>query len=96
MLLWALNPANPYGYYVLLRVVVCASCAYLAVRAFETSKRDWVWVLGVTALVYNPIVPIRLTRGIWSLVNVATVAILVTTFWGLRRARHGPAERPEA
>ena len=33
MLLWALIPGNPYGYYVLLRWVCCALFGYLAFQA---------------------------------------------------------------
>jgi len=84
MLLWALNPENPYGYYVLLRVVLCAVCAFLAFRALEIGGDAWVWILGVTAVIYNPIVRIHLTREIWSLLNIATIVLLAVTCWALR------------
>ena len=84
MLVWALNPANPYGYYILLRIVLFASCAYLALRAVALDKTPWVWILGVTAVVYNPIIRVGLTREIWSVVNVATIILLFVTFWTLR------------
>jgi len=86
MLLWALNPQNPYGYYILLRCVCCATFAYLAVKAFEQKKQGWVWVLGVTAFVYNPIIPLHLTRGIWSVVNIVSVAIIVASAFALVQA----------
>ena len=35
MLLWALYPETPQGYYILLRVVLCAIGIYLALRALE-------------------------------------------------------------
>jgi hypothetical protein len=35
MLLWALNPDNPYGYYILLRWVCCAVFAYLPIWLFR-------------------------------------------------------------
>ena len=84
MLLWAINPGNPYGYFTLLRIVVCATCAYLAIRAFAKGTFPWVWVLGVTAVIYNPFLRIHLTRGIWSAANVATIIMLILTFWHLR------------
>jgi uncharacterized membrane protein YhaH (DUF805 family) len=85
MLLWALNPENPYGYYVLLRIVLCAICAFLAFRAHAIGNDKWVWVLGVTAAIYNPILRIHLTREIWSVVNIATVVVLAITFGTLRK-----------
>jgi len=79
MLLWALNPHNPYGYYVLLRWVCCGVFGYLAVRAYERRHDGWVWVFGITAGIYNPIVRVHLTREIWSVVNVVTIAIAVVS-----------------
>ena len=75
MLLWALNPENPYGYYILLRWVCCAAFAFLAIHALAQEKQGWVWVLGVTAVVYNPLIRIHLNRELWSVINVITIVI---------------------
>lgn len=39
MLLWALNPENPYGYYTLLRWVCCGIFAYLGFKGYEHDHR---------------------------------------------------------
>ena len=87
MLLWALTPENPYGYYVLLRWVCCGVFAYLAFHAFERTKRDWVWILGITTLIYNPIFIVHLSRGIWQVVNVVTIVIAVTSIFVFKRGK---------
>jgi putative copper export protein len=84
MLLWALNPQNPYAYYILLRWVCFAAFVYLALKAHAQGKEGWMWVLGVTAVIYNPIVPIHLTRGIWSAVNTGTLIIVVSSLFVIR------------
>lgn len=85
MLLWALNPDNPYGYYILLRWVCCGIFAFLAVRTYENKeKQGWVWVLGITAAVYNPIIRIHLTREIWSIINVITIGIAMVSVFGIK------------
>lgn len=84
MLPWALNPANPYGYYVLLRWVCSGAFAYLAFQALAQEKQGWVWVLGITAAVYNPIFRVHLTREIWSLLNVVTIGIAVASVFVLK------------
>jgi hypothetical protein len=90
LLLWALNPGNPYGYYVFLRWVCCAVFAYLAVQAYQQKRQGWVWVLGVTAALYNPIVPAHLGRDVWTLVNLATIVVAIASVFQLRRATaHG-------
>lgn len=91
MLGWALVPSNPYGYYVLLRFVVCAVSAYFAFRAYELRMVGWTWVLGVVAVVYNPVVRVHLNREIWSIVNVATMVLLGITIWALRGRSTPPA-----
>jgi len=75
MLLWALNPNNPYAYYTLLRWVCCGVFAYLAFQSFEQKMQGWVWILGGTALLYNPVFRVHLNREIWSVVNVVTIII---------------------
>ena len=84
MLAWALNPDNPYGYYILLRWVCCGVFAYVAYQSFEHEKQGWVWVLGITALFYNPIFPVHLNRALWSIVNVVTIGIAVVSILALR------------
>lgn len=84
MLLWALNPSNPYGYYILLRWVSCGIFAYIASRALEHKKQGWVWVLGMTALVYNPIFRVHLNRELWSIINIVTIGIAVASIWAFK------------
>ncbi len=86
LLIWALNPENPYVYYTVLRLFCCASFAYLAFHASTMKKDCWKLVLGITAIVYNPFVPIHLTRDIWSVLNVMTVAVAVASVFAFRQA----------
>lgn len=46
----------PYGYYQLLRFVVCAAFAVLAYAAYKADRSSiyWIW-LAALAVVYNPI-----------------------------------------
>lgn len=85
MLLWALNPSNPYGYYILLRWISCAVFAYLAVQASARDLQGWTWILGVSAAIYNPLVPVHLTRVIWSIINVVTIGIVAASIIAFKR-----------
>jgi len=84
MLLWALNPNNPYAYYKLLRWVCSGIFAYLAFQSFEQKKQGWVWTLGITALLYNPIFPVHLNRKLWSVVNVVSIGIAVASVFAFK------------
>lgn len=79
MLIIALNPANPYGYYILLRLVCCSAYVYLTLKSLELEKEGWPWVLGVTAIVYNPIIRIHLTRDIWVIINLISIGISIAS-----------------
>jgi hypothetical protein len=88
MLLGALYTDSPYGYYILLRWVCCGVFAFAAVRAAGRDQQDWVWILGITAAIYNPIVPTHLTRTIWPVVNIVAIAIALASIFTLK------AEKP--
>ena len=89
MLLWALNPNNPYAYYTLLRWVCCGVFAYLAHQSIEQKKQGWVWLLGITALIYNPIFPVHLNRELWSVVNVVSIGIAVASIFAFKVKKGG-------
>jgi hypothetical protein len=67
----------PYGYYSLLRLFLCSVCLFFIFGARLTLK-DWQrWVLGGLAVLYNPVLPIVIgNKGIWEILNVATVVLL--------------------
>ena len=94
MMAWALFPENPYGYYVLLRLVCCPLLVFLfflniamikVIRPVEypTDLVGWPGVFVVSAILYNPIIQVHLNRGIWNFLNIATILIL-GAFWFLR------------
>lgn len=68
----------PYGYYMLLRLLLCGISLFLWLGA-GLELQDWQrWALGVSGVVYNPLIPIRLgEKGLWVIVNVASVVL----FW---------------
>jgi len=47
----------PYGYFQLLRLVVCAVAAYGAFRAYQNDTSGWAVALGLIALLFNPSSP---------------------------------------
>ena len=83
MLLWALHPGNPYGYYTLLHWVCCGILIYLAYQAVKLKRQIWVWILGITALVYNPIFRLHLGE-LWFAINIITIGIVVVSIFTLK------------
>jgi hypothetical protein len=79
LLLWALYPNNPYGFYIFLRIVICGICSVITYNFYRNGNINWAWVFGLTAVVYNPIIRIYLTRKIWTFINIITIIVLVIT-----------------
>ena len=67
---------NPYSYYNILRVVVCAVCVYAVVKSISVEKSRWAWVFGVFAFVFNPIIPVHLDRETWIIIDVISGIVL--------------------
>jgi len=85
MLLMALGDW-PYGYFQLLRFVVCGAGAYVAWVSYH-AKYPWaVWLFGFIAVLFNPLAPVHLSRATWQPVDlVCAVLFLLAAAASLKR-----------
>lgn len=76
----------PYGYYVLLRIVVFVVAAWIAYEQWrlDDAISGRVVMFGAIALLYNPFLPIHLTKELWSVLNLTAAALFL---WHLRDLR---------
>ncbi|MFC1636345.1 DUF6804 family protein [Planctomycetota bacterium] len=82
----------PYGYYQLLRFVVCGVSVYVAVMAY-TWKKIWAtWLFGIVAILFNPLVPIHLSRELWQPIDFMTAVLFVVTVFVLKRPEQASPE----
>ncbi len=67
----------PYGYYTLLRLVVTIAAAITAYASYQTARSvTWhVIVMGLVALLFNPIVTVALSRSAWLPIDLLTAGI---------------------
>ena len=73
----------PYGYYIFLRIAVTGLGGITAYLNFISGKRDWVlWSCVAVAILFNPFIPIHLTKEIWMVFNVMTATLF---FWLYRK-----------
>jgi hypothetical protein len=84
LLVWALA-RHPYGYYKLLRWVVCGVSAYSALEAAELKNRGWVITFGIMALMFNPLIPVQLGRATWGFVDFGAAVLLAVSLFAVRR-----------
>lgn len=59
-------------------------------QAHSQNKQGWTWALAITALIYNPIIRVHLTREIWSIINLATIALVIASAVALKSPLKGP------
>ena len=86
----------PYGYYKLLRWVTCAAAVVVALSAHAWGK-TWVAVpFGLIALLFNPLIPIHLSREIWRPIDIGAAALFLvsTVIVRPRRSAEPPPDRP--
>ena len=80
--------AWPYGYYKLLRVVVCLAAAYVAYLGYD-SRRFWAtWLFGLIVILFNPIIPVHLTREIWQPIDVGSAILFIGTGFFFRTGKN--------
>ena len=82
----AMSPALPYGYYTVMRWVVCALAIWLALSAHRAGQESWTWSWVVIAGIYNPIVPVHADRNVWFFENLLTAT--AAAWFGLAARPH--------
>jgi len=70
----------PIGYYTFLRIVVCIAGVILGVAYFE-SKRLLSIVFVAVAILFNPILPIYLSREIWIPIDIITAILFIISIF---------------
>lgn len=67
----------PYDFFVLLRIVVFISGAYLAWLAYKAKQEKWIWAYGIMAILFNPFFPLLFSRSAWTVIDIATAIFLI-------------------
>jgi hypothetical protein len=79
ILLLAVLPL-PYGFYQFLRIAVAVSSGFIAFTAFSNSKHGWAISFGAVCILFNPLIPVHLSKGVWAPIDVA-VAVFFLIGW---------------
>ena len=84
ILLLAIPPIWPYGYYILLRWVVTASAIFLVWIAYNLKKTFWLFLMGIIALLFNPIVPIHLNKETWVIIDLIVATLFFVSIFKIK------------
>jgi len=91
MLLLAI-PRLPYGYYILLRWVVSLTALFSTWVAYEYKYKFWVFMMGGIAILFNPIIPVHLTKGIWVVTDIVVAILFLVSIFKIKPKRELPKE----
>lgn len=72
----------PYGYYQFLRVAVTLIAGVAAYQELEQSNKTAFALFLVTALLFNPILPVYLNRSLWLPIDLAAALLFVLSASG--------------
>lgn len=71
----------PYGYYQILRWIICGYALTIAYNNHKEEIYNLSTILfGLWAITYNPIAPIHFEKDIWIIINLLTAMTLVFKF----------------
>ncbi len=72
----------PYGFYIFLRFIVSITAAYIIFDTYKNFKgiNETIIIFSIIAILYNPIIPVHLTREIWLPINFVTAGIYFFNF----------------
>jgi hypothetical protein len=75
----------PYGYYQLLRFVVCGVSVYIAFVAYGWKKLWATWLFGFIAVLFNPLIPIHLSRELWQPIDLVCAVLFIAIAFILKK-----------
>ena len=87
LLLIASTGKHPYGFYMVLRLVITVGAVYWAWRVYKTGLRAWTWAFVAVALLLNPFLPIRMQRTQWQPIDLCLGILFIgwSGYWLFRK-----------
>lgn len=67
----------PYGYYQLLRLVVCGVSAYVAIVAYKWHRLWATVIFAIVTVLFNPLLPLHLSKEIWQPIDLVCALLFV-------------------
>ena len=60
----------PYGYYEILRIVVCLGVVFIVIKEWNSLDTTTKPILAVIAILFNPFSPIYLSKMVWVVIDL--------------------------
>ena len=89
MLLLATFTIWPLWYFQTLRWVVAGVAVYNANCAYKSGKKSWFLAMVVVAILFNPVLPIYLSKEVWVILDSITATIMFFSIFNLKFTEDG-------
>lgn len=86
MLVGAAFGQYPYGYYILMRLLVCGVSVFSVLESYNyyrnnnEYKHQAMWTYGILAAVFNPFIPLHLEQEQWAIANLVAAFLIIASF----------------
>ncbi len=80
MLILAIPTFWPYGYFQILRWIIVIVAIYNAYEAYKLNKKNWIYIMGAVAILFNPIFPFFFSKQIWIILDLVASVIMFISF----------------
>lgn len=67
----------PYGFYTLLRWIVCIASIPIILKGFSTESKLWGWLFIVIVVLFNPFAKVSFDKSIWRVIDAGTGAAFI-------------------
>ena len=84
-LLLAIPSIWPYVYYQLLRWLVSGTAIFILYTILEFKKRTWTWIMAITAILFNPIIPIHLMKETWVIIDFIVAVVFIISLLKIKK-----------
>ena len=68
----------PYGFYDLLKFIICAYFSYSAYLIYKQFKIRFNFIISIIfAIIYNPFVKLAFEKDEWHIINIITIFVII-------------------
>ena len=75
---------NPYDYYIFLRYSIFVAAIIDILIVIYIKKYIWILIFGIIVILFNPIIPINLSRGIWKPIDIISAIIMFASIYYIK------------
>ena len=92
LLIWAFG-RHRYIFYESVKLIVCGVTVYGVYYTYKLEMKLWKVVFAVIAILFNPVLPVHLSRQAWEVYDLAAAGVLLLSVFLVKSANKDLKER---